>query len=112
MDNSCGSLERDTESAMPWNVVARRAKNRYDMRPVKTVPRFSKQCCARGSSCQHQLDMCSIDREVRGGSIGAVEQFRGGWERVPVTVDSGAIDSVIPRRIAQGYPVSRQMLPG
>ena len=36
-----------------------------------------------------------------------IDQYKGSWERVPVTVDSGAIDSVMPRRIAHGVPVKQ-----
>ena len=37
----------------------------------------------------------------------AVEQYKGNWERIPVKVDSGAIDSVIPRRVATGVPIKQ-----
>ena len=49
--------------------------------------------------------LCNLERETRSGNLCSVEQFRGSWERVPVTVDSGAIDTVIPRRVAKGIMV-------
>ena len=67
------------------------------MQLVKGTP-----CCA---GHLHRGSIASLDREVAGGSICGVEQFKGSWERVPVTVDSGAIDSVIPKRIAKGVPI-------
>ena len=99
----CGSLERDSEPQVPWSLVARRAKSKFDMRPVKTVKRFANPCC-QGKSCIHSGSICSIDRDMQGGSISAVDRFRGSWERVPVTVDSGAIDSVIPSKVAAAVP--------
>ena len=106
----CGSLEKDNQ---PWSLVAQRARSRFDMRPVKTVPRFHKHACQQGSSscqgnsCGGAVSICSIDREVSAGSICGVEQFSGSWERVPVTVDSGAYDSIMPRWLAQGVPINQ-----
>ena len=102
----CGSIERDgDEDNMPWKVIMRNSRGKHDMRPVKVVPRFSKQCCHQGSSCHCVGSICSLDRDACQGNICGVEQFAGQWERVPVTVDSGAVDSVIPKRVASGVPI-------
>ena len=101
----CGSVERDNDQDnIPWKVVVNSSRGKRDMRPVKIVPRFSNQCCHPGKICQHVGSICSIERE-HGGNICGIEQYRGAWERVPVTVDSGAIDSVIPARVASAVPV-------
>ena len=46
-----------------------------------------------------------MDRDKPAGEINQIGQFTGNWEWIPVTVDSGAIDSVIPRHIAKGVPI-------
>ena len=51
--------------------------------------------------------MCSIEHDKQRGSICGVEQYQGNWERVPVTLDSGAVHSVIPRRYAQVFQVKQ-----
>ena len=68
------------------------------MRPIR-----QGNLCKTSSACRG--NMCSLDRELDGGSICGVEQVRGEWERIQVTADSGAIDSVIPRRMARGVAV-------
>ena len=91
------------------------------MRPVKQVKRFMQQpCCAQVNGCVHRTQgtsaavgnrhmgsLCSLDREGKGDNICGIDQYKGSWERVPVTVDSGAIDSVMPRRVASGVPVKQ-----
>ena len=62
------------------------------MRKVKTSRGTPAQC-----DCSGYIN--SLDRAAA-GSIMAVEQVRGNWEKIPVTVDSGAIDSVIPNSLA------------
>ena len=42
------------------------------------------------------------ERDNTQASIDSVDRFRGNWEKVSVTVDSGAIDSVIPDKVAMG----------
>ena len=98
MDNTLGSVEHEDLDNKPWNVVARRARGKHDMRHCK-VNACAGSC---GVRC-HQL--CNLERDTRSDNLCSVEQFRGSWERVPVTVDSGAIDTVIPRRVAKGIAV-------
>ena len=57
------------------------------------------------AACEHRGSIASLDRDVIQGNICGVDRFKGEWERVPVTVDSGAIDSVIPKGVAQSVPV-------
>ena len=98
MDNTLGSVDHEDLGDMPWNVVVRRARGKRDMRRCKANMCMS----SHGLTC-HQL--CNLERDTCSGNLCSVEQFRGSWERVPVTVDSGAIDTVIPRRVAQGVSV-------
>ena len=109
MDNTldtCGSVERDGDDD-GWKVKVIRARNRFDMRKAKFA------ACGCSGSCSHQGTpavigsshlgrICSLDRDSTGPSINSVDQFRGNWEKVSVTVDSGAIDSVIPDSAALG----------
>ena len=119
MDNSLGSVEVETPPGLTWSSVVRNSRGRLDMRPVKTVPKYGSPCCP-GRRCvhsgndisgragsMHMGNLQSIDRDIRDDNMCAVEQYQGNWERIPVTVDSGAIDSVIPRRIASGVKVKQ-----
>ena len=92
IDQSCGSVERDGE----WQVSVNRSRSKWDMRKAKRVG-----FCKIGCDCR---DVNSLERDSRQDAINAVDQFRGDWEKVSVTVDSGAIDSVIPTSVAQGVP--------
>ena len=101
--------------------VARNARGKHDMRPVKQVRRFIQHSrCKQGSSCMHNTQgtaavvgsrhkgsICSLDRESKGVSICGVDQYKGMWERVPITVDSGAIDSVMPKRVATSVMIKQ-----
>ena len=106
MDNMRGSLERDEDCRASWVAVVKNARGRLDTRPVKTVKRFSK-CNCTGNFNMHEGNVCNLERERRQDNLCAVEQFQGNWERIPITVDSGAVDSVIPRRIASGVKVKQ-----
>ena len=81
------SVERDTDNDQ-WNVVCHKARGKHDMRRAK----------GRWGTIN------SLEREVKRDTINAVDQFRGNWEKVSVTVDSGAIDSVVPDTVAKGVP--------
>ena len=98
MDNTLGSVDHEDWDSIPWNVVVSRARGKHDMRRSKAIMCSSK--C--GVTCNH---VCNLERETRPDNLCSVEQFRGSWERVPVTVDSGAIDTVIPQRVAKGIMV-------
>ena len=102
MDSTLGSVEQDS---MPWSVVARRGRSRFDMRPMKV--KVNQVRCGTPGCCsqEHQGNICNLEREVQEDSIMSVDRFKGEWERVPVTVDSGAIDSVIPKGVASGVKV-------
>ena len=92
MDGSIGCIDRGNEPFDPWSVVVRNARGRLDMRPMKV--KFGTSCCA---AHVHQGNINSLERVSHGVNIMSVDRFQGEWERVPVTVDSGAIDSVMPR---------------
>ena len=92
-----GSIERDNDG---WQVVVNKARDKQDMRRMKG--RWGTPPVA----CTHNKGFIgSLERASNQGNIMAVDQFKGNWERVPVTVDSGAIDSVIPDNIAKGFKV-------
>ena len=75
-----GSIERD----IGWQVKMRKARSREDMRPRREINSLEKEGGAR--------------------DIGAVET-KGDWEKITITVDSGAVDSVAPERVAQGIAI-------
>ena len=97
LGGSLDSVERDAQQLQPWVTVVR-ARGKHDMRPSRWGNRVQSS-----HSCQGNL--CSLDREIPEGNICAMEQFKGEWERVQVTADSGAIDSVIPRSMARSVRV-------
>ena len=92
-------------------------KSRSDMnnshdQPWMTV--MPKKKAQRGASCAQGCcrQLCSIDRAPK-GSGGEINEVRAGWERVKVQVDSGAIDTVAPKNVAQKFvlretPASRR----
>ena len=102
IDNTLGT-DRQTysmdriEDNDGWQVKVSRARNRFDMRKAKLA------ACSCKGSCSHQGtpavassssrgSICSLDRDSVAPSINAVDQFRGNWEKVSVTVDSGGVD--------------------
>ena len=98
MDQSLSSVEVDHDCE--WKVVVNKARGKHDMRKVKQFRGTPAQC-----DCSGYIN--SLDRAAVDGNIMAVEQFRGNWEKIPVTVDSGAIDSVIPPSLAQHVQVKQ-----
>ena len=89
-------MSRDNDTS--WATVVSRSRGKHDMRPIR-------RGMLHGMSHTCVGNICSLDREVLEGNICGVEQFQGEWERIQVTADSGAIDSVIPRRMAKGVKV-------
>ena len=108
----------------PWTVAVTKARSRFDMRPQKTLrthnkygalsdnledqewptpenvpvtpgPKWIKK---RGSSAANQT-IASVEKNST-QNIGAVSKVDRGWERVSVKVDSGAVDTVMPLRVA------------
>ena len=100
MDNTLGSVGHEDNDNTSWSVVVNKARGKHDMR------RSKGKLCSSGcrDNCRH---ICNLERETSSGNLCSVEQYRGSWERVPVTVDSGAIDTVIPKRIAKGVTVKQ-----
>ena len=102
----CGSLEIDSD---PWHVTMHRARGKHDMRPNRFMKYKCSGNCSHGMTSsvgsEHQGNLCALERCGMQGNINSVEQFAGAWERIPVTVDSGAVDSVIPKRLAKGVPI-------
>ena len=82
---SLDSVCRDNDTS--WATVVSRSRGKHDMRPIK-------RGMLHGMSHTCVGNICSLDREALEGNICGVEQFQGEWERIQVTADSGAIDSV------------------
>ena len=101
------SVELETPPGLPWNVFVGRARSKWDMRRARRDLRCMGNGTPCSAACEHRGSINVLDRESNGGNICSVDQFKGSWERVPVTVDSGAIDSVIPKRVAKGVPVKQ-----
>ena len=96
---------------VPWSVVVRRSRKPTDMRPMKLSP--SKQACVQ-QKCEsvNQVPRWQLCRNIAPGSnsIGSVDinvvhenspkNDHPDWERIPMKIDSGAIDTVIPKSAA------------
>jgi hypothetical protein len=77
-----------------WTTVVRKARGNRDMRPIKPV------CCARGNHLH------SIERA--GNTVNCINEIandKGKWEKITVTIDSGAVDSVGPKTMATDLPI-------
>ena len=94
---TCGMIERGGAED-PWRVVMSKARGRNDMRPARIGGGTT-----RTSDARHQGFLGSLDREGQSKSIDGVERFRGEWEKIVVTADSGAIDSVTPKDSAEAF---------
>ena len=90
---------------VPWSVVVRKSRKATDMRPSKIAP--TKQVHAQS----HHESMCrrvgSVSSAIESVDINVVQESPPrcsdpDWERIPVKIDSGAIDMVIPTSVAQG----------
>jgi hypothetical protein len=46
--------------------------------------------------------LCSIDRAPK-VQVGEINEVKAGWERIKVQVDSGAIDTVAPKNVANRF---------
>ena len=47
--------------------------------------------------------MCSVDQWD--GSLDQITERYEGWERIPLKIDSGAVDTVIPKNVAASVPL-------
>ena len=70
--------------------------------PGRGIPsRSMKQSLGASPLCNSLVG--SIDRNLN--ELVAPHVVDGGWERIPVTIDSGAIDTVMPRQSANHVPL-------
>ena len=57
----------------------------------------------RVQTSNRYFPLCSVD--VGNDELDQVTEKSEGWERIPMKVDSGAVDTVIPRSTAAGTPL-------
>ena len=81
---SSGSIDQIQPA---WNVVAKRARSAKDLRPVHKGTFLGE--VTRNS-----------DRQIN-----EITDQSGRWERLPIKIDSGAIDTVIPPSVATYFPL-------
>ena len=72
----------------PWQVRISKARSRWDMRP-STINSIAKVVQPNSNS------VCSVKHQ----------EYVGDFERVKVTMDSGAIDSVSPPDVGRAFPI-------
>ena len=95
-DNSINSMVSNDGD---WNVVMSRARGQNDLRPIKFAPTIRR--CNEQGNCLHSLERSG--RIVN--CINEVTSGQGKWEKITVTVDSGAVDSVGPANMANGIKI-------
>ena len=81
-----GSINQVRVDEHDWSLVMKRARGPKDMRPARS-----------GSQ------VMSLVREEM--QIGSVSHIQDGWEKLVVTVDSGAVDTVTPADTAKKFKV-------
>jgi len=105
--NYGGNVEA-VEANTEWEEVQRKSN-----RKMPQVKRWMKKSI-EGVTCSNRFeDLMSIEECSEEGSVNEViiedirwrEEHEGGWERIKITVDSGAVDSVAPNTIAASIPV-------
>jgi hypothetical protein len=77
-----------------WTTVVRKARGNRDMRPIKPM------CCVR-SNHLHSIERAGNPVKC----INEITSDKGNWEKITVTIDSGAVDSVGPRTMAVDLPI-------
>jgi hypothetical protein len=92
-DNSIGHVSKDIGD---WITIAKKARSAKDMRPM----RMTNHCCSN-QGCVNSLER--MGNEVN--CVNEVSQGASKWEKVTVTVDSGAVDSVGPPTMAKDIRV-------
>ena len=88
-----------------WQVAVRKSKSTCDMRPARWSTRNPNQSmpmqCVPES---HAITIDNVDRTVA-HNIDNVDSVASNCERMAVKIDSGAIDTVMPRSVAQQCPI-------
>ena len=87
-ENEWGSsdIEKDIETDTgAWNTVSKNKRGRT-----------THSCCP-------SVDLVSLEEERQIGGVN--NNFRGEWEVIKVTVDSGAVDTVTPPSTAKYFPI-------
>ena len=88
-----------------WKVVTRGARGNKDMRPIKTQK--AKQ---QAQMHTNRFEMLAEDIGWIGvpeaTDVDAVCGKEEGWERLPIKVDSGAVETVMPASMARHIPTT------
>ena len=92
-DGTLGAVTRDDQ----WNVVVKKSRGNRDLRPIKPQ--------ANAAAAWDMIRMSLKERASR--SIASMRSLaiRAIWERITVTVDSGAVNSVGPPTMANGVKI-------
>ena len=89
-DTSINELSIESD----WTTVVRKARSNRDMRPVKPI------CCSRDNHL-HSIERAGNPVKC----INEITSDKGNWEKITVTIDSGAVDSVGPKTMATDLPI-------
>ena len=80
-----------------------------EVRNRRSRPRMTRsavpQAVKKGGTEMHNRYQCLCSIEVENDGLDQVTERSEGWERISLKVDSGAIDTVIPRGVAAHVPV-------
>ena len=88
-----------------WKVVTRNARGPKDMRPIKRMskPQGKVQKLINKFEALAEQDISWIGLP-EGADVDAVSGKEGRWERLPIKVDSGAVETVMPVTMAYHIP--------
>ena len=80
------------------------------MRPVKIANGFVRgdgQGCIKPPGVSDYPHVSDIDYVERDGNdaIDTLDESKGKWERIPIKVDSGAVDTAMPPGVATLFPL-------
>ena len=86
----------DDEATMP--VMSVEAENGWRMVENKRWRKKSQMCDYGRNRC---TGACGGDCQT----VGDIMNLQGEWERIDITVDSGAVDTVAPKEVARRFPL-------
>ena len=102
-----GSVELPAASV--WNRRAGQNRSESQNRSVSQITQpesdwniVTKNKRGRNTKTNKDIDSISLEEERQ---IGGVNNFKGEWEVIKVTVDSGAVDTVTPPSTAKYFPI-------
>jgi hypothetical protein len=84
-------VTQEKEDEGEWTLITKRKEGRFANKPTKVTNRWARD-----------IGSISLEEERQ---IGGINNLKGEWEVIKVTVDSGAVDTVTPPSTAKYFPI-------